>query len=164
MLYSDSNMNQKLPVPDELIMFDRQFSWRTAWKVGRWLIAAFLLSALADVIFGQRVSRWPIEWRMAILGAEFLGIAIGIRSVRQWIGGMDELHRRFTLSILFFAVSATFLFLLLWLRLERMGFFHAVFGPPFSNNSWGIYSVAHVVLLFGGFYGLGYLILTRRYR
>jgi hypothetical protein len=158
-------MNNKLPVPDELIMFDRQFSWRTAWKVGHWLYLAFLISTLCDVFFAQEVKQWPFGWRVVIVLAEFLLVALWMRSMARWIRAMDELHRRVTLTIVLFAVSATFFFFLLWLRLDSARFFHTVFGPPFSrNNTWGIYSITHVFILLGGFYGIGYLIFTRRYK
>jgi len=69
-----------------------------------------------------------------------------------------------TLAALFFAVSASFFVFLLWLRLEREGFFNAVFGPPFLNDTWGIATVAHACVLLGGFYGLGFLIFKRRFK
>jgi hypothetical protein len=78
---------------------------------------------------------------------------------------MDELQRRLTLTIFLFATSATFLFFLFWLRLEAVGFFTAVFGPPFwKNHTWGIATVADACVLLGGFYGLGFLIFKRRYK
>jgi hypothetical protein len=157
-------MNDKPPVPDELIMFDRQFSWRTAWQVGRWWFLAFVISAVCDVIFPSMKKQWPFEWRVAIVFAEFFAIVLFCFDVAKWIRGMDELQRRVTQELVLFSVSASSCFFLLWLRLEREGFFNAVFGPPFWNNSWGISSVAHACMLLGGFYGLGFLIFNRRYK
>jgi len=41
---------------------------------------------------------------------------------------------------LFFATSASFFFFLLWLRLDRAGFFNAVFGPPLMTQVFGYFS------------------------
>jgi hypothetical protein len=163
MLYTASVMKNNPSVPDELIMFDRQFSWRTAWIVGRWCFVAIALSATCDVFFGAATTQWPFGLRVGLVVGEFVALALFWRDVARWIRGMDELQRRITGEVLLFAVAASFIFFLLWLRLERVGFFHAVFGPPIWNDSWGISSVAHAGVLLGGFYGLGFLIFKRRY-
>lgn len=164
MLYTGFVMNNKQNIPDELIMFDKQFSWRTAWNVGRWWFLAFITSTVCDIIFPQVVKQWPLGWRVTIVFAEFLAILLFVFDAARWIRGMDELQRRITLAAFFFAVSATFFYFLLWLRLVREGFFNAVFGPPFLNGTWAISTVAHACMLLGGFYGLGFLIFKRRYK
>jgi len=164
MLYTVA-MNTKPPVPDELIMFDRQFSWRTAWKVARWWLMAFLISALCDLIFSEEKKHWSFEWRTAIVFAEFLCIALFCHDAVKWVRGMDELQRQLSLTIFIFAVSATLLFFLFWQCLDRERFFYQVFGlSPDGTISWGICSVAHACVLSGGFYGLGFLIFKRRYK
>jgi hypothetical protein len=158
-------MNAKPHVPDELIMFDRQFSWGVAWRVGRWWLVAFLISAICDVFFPELRREMTFGWRMAAVGAEFGAILLFCRDAAKWLGNMDELQRRLTLTIFLFAVSATFIFFLLWLRLENEGFFNTVFGPPFwKNHTWGISTVAHACTLLGGFYGVGFLVFKRRYK
>ena len=156
-------MKNKSPVPDELIMFDKQFSWRTAWNVCRWWFVAFVISAVFDLIFPDVKKQLPLGWRVTIVFAEFLAILLFVFDAVKFIRGMDELQRRITLAALFFSVSASFFLFLLWLRLEREGFFNAVFGPP-PDGTWGISSVAHACVLLGGFYGLGFLIFKRRYK
>jgi hypothetical protein len=151
-------------LPDELIMFDRQFSCRTAWQVARWWFAAFILSAVFDVIFPGLKSQWPEGARVALVFGEFLALILFCFDAAQWIRGMDELQRRITLELLLFSVSASFCFFLAWLCLEQEGFFSAVFGKPFWNHTWGISSVAHACVLLGGFYGVGFLIFKRRYK
>jgi hypothetical protein len=157
-------MNSKPRVPDELIMFDRQFSWRTAWKVGRWWFVAFIISTVCDIIFPQEVRKWPFGWRLAVVFAEFLAILLFVSDAKRFIREMDELQRRITSAALFFSVSASFFFMLLWQRLDAACFFHTLFGPPFMNRTWGIYTVHHACILLGGFYGLGFLIFKRRYK
>jgi hypothetical protein len=166
MLYTIA-MNTKLSVPDELIMFDRQFSWRTAWKVCRWWLAAFVISAVFDLVLPDWKIHQPLRWRVTIVFAEFFAIVLFVFDAVKFIRRMDELQRRITIAAFFFSVSASFFVFVLWLRLEREGFFNAVFGPPFSpfsTTTWGIASVAHACVVLGGFYGLGFLIFKRRYK
>jgi len=163
MLYIPA-MSTKSPVPDELIMFDKQFSWRRAWKVCRWWFVAFLISAVFDVIFPEMKKQWPLALRVTIVLAEFFALLLFMFDAARWIRGMDELQRRITLAAFLFSVSASFFLFVLWLRLEREGFFNAVFGPPVMNGTWGISSVAHACALLGGFYGVGFLIFKRRYK
>lgn len=155
-------MNNKPNVPDELILIDKQFSWRTAWNVNRWLFLAFVISVMCDIVFPDVVKQWPVKWRVTVVLAEFITVLFSVFDAARWIRCMDELQRRITLAALFFAVSASFFFFLLWLRLDAAKFFHAVFGPPIST--WGIYSVAHVYALLSFFYGIGFLIFKRRYK
>lgn len=157
-------MKTEQPIPDELILFDKQFSWRTAWKVCRWWFVAFTISALSDLIFPNTVKQWHWEWRALIVFAEFSALLLFVLDVARWVRSMDELQRRITLAAFLFSVSASFFFFLMWLRLERAGFFDAVFGTPRINGTWGISSVAHACALMGGFYGLGFLIFKRRYK
>ncbi|MGB8370340.1 MAG: hypothetical protein ACLPYZ_17570 [Limisphaerales bacterium] len=157
-------MNDKSPIPDELILIDKQFSWRTAWNTNRWLLLAFTISLLSDVLFPRIVWHWPLAWRVTVVTGIFLPIVLGIFDVARWIRRMDELQRRSTVAAIFFSVSATFFVMLLWLYLDNIGFFRRLFGPPFWNNTWGIYTFAHAYALLGGFYGIGFLIFKRRYK
>jgi hypothetical protein len=166
MLYIPA-MSTKSPVPDELIMFDKQFSVTTALKVCRWWFTALVISAFFDVFFPEVKKQLPLVWRVTIVLAEFLALLLFVIDARRFIRKMDELQRRITIAALFFSVGASFFLFVLWLRLEREGFFNAVFGPPFSpfsTTTWGIASVAHACVLLGGFYGLGFLIFKRRYK
>jgi hypothetical protein len=163
MLYIPA-MSTKSPVPDELIMFDKQFSVKTALKVCRWWFTALVISAVFDVFFPEVKKQLPLVWRVTIVLAEFLALLLFVIDAGRFIRKMDELQRRITIAALFFSVGASFFLFVLWLRLEREGFFNAVFGPPVMNGTWGISSVAHACVLLGGFYGLGFLIFKRRYK
>src|ERR1035437_1222289 len=164
MLYTGLAMSNKPNNPDQLILVDKEFSWRVAWNTNRWLFLAFVISTMCDVIFPDVVKHWSVGSRVAVVLAEFLAVLLAVYDVARWVRGMDELQRRITLAALFFAVSASFFFFLLWLRLDRAGFFNAVFGPPLINNGWGIYSVGHAYVLLSFFYGVGFLIFKRRYK
>jgi hypothetical protein len=163
MLYT-SDMNNTAPIPNEVILFDRQFSWRRAWRVARWWFVAFILSAVFDVIFPGIKRHWPEGLRVALVFGEFIALIPFYFDAARWIRGMDELQRRITLELLLFSVSASFCFFVAWLCLAEEGFFNAVFGRPFWNHTWQISSVAHACVLLGGFYGLGFLIFKRRYK
>ena len=157
-------MNSKLNNPDELILIDRQFSFRTAWTVCRWLFLALAVSVLSDWIFTKEVWQWPFVWRMAEVLVKFGALLLWAFDLARWVRGMDELQRRITVASLFFSTSSSLFLLLLWGSLDRAGFFVTAFGPPFMNNSWGIYDVADVFLFMSGLYGFGYLFFKRRYK
>jgi hypothetical protein len=157
-------MNNKPNNPDELILIDRQFSFRTAWSVCRWLFLALLISVLCDWIFPKEVRQWPFTWRMAEVLVKFGSLVFWSFDVRKWIRGMDELQRRITLASFLFSACTSLFTLLLWMDLDSAGFFYKAFGRPFMNNTWGIYCVADMYVFMAGFYGFGYLYFRRRYK
>jgi hypothetical protein len=157
-------MTNPLHKPDELILIDREFSFRTAWTTNRWLFLAFVVSVLSDIAFPKIVWHWPFGWRLLVVLAEFMPVILATFDVARWVQGMDELQRRITLAALFFSVSATFFFMFIWMYLDRIGFFTRIFGPPSLNHTWGINTVAHAYALLAGFYGIGFLVFKRRYK
>ena len=158
-------MNNKSHIPDELIMISKYFSWRTAWKVARWWLVAFVISAIFDVFFPDVKKQLSWGWRVTIVFVEFLAVLLFVFDATKFIRKMDELQRLLSLTIFLFAASATLIFFLLWECLDRERFFYHIFGlSPDGTVCWGICSVAHVNMLFGGFYGLGFLIFKRRYK
>jgi hypothetical protein len=164
MLYTAFNMNTKPNDPNE-IFWGKEYSWRMDSKVNGWLTLAVLISAFSEIIFGHQVSQWPLGWRVGLVLAEFLAIALWIRAMVRWVRGMDELHRRITTAVVLSAVSATFFFMMLWHRLDRVGLFNAVFGPPKKPGaSWDICTVGHGFHLLIVFYGIAQFIVNRRYK
>ncbi|HEY5042713.1 MAG TPA: hypothetical protein VIK53_12000 [Verrucomicrobiae bacterium] len=116
-------MSTKPNNPDELILIDRQFSFRTAWSVCRWLFLSVVISVLCDWIFPKEVRQWPFAWRIAELLAEFGSLVLWYFDVKSWMRGLDELQRRITQASLFFAVSASLFTLLLWGNWTAQAFF-----------------------------------------
>ena len=145
-------------------MISKHFSLRTSLHVSRWWLFAMFVSAVFDVYFPELKKPLPLYGRVAIVLVEFLAILLFAFDAARFIRQMDELQRRIAQAALFFSVCASFFVFVLWLRLEREGFFNAVWGPPIWNNTWGIASVAHVCVLLGGFYGIGFLIFKHRYK
>lgn len=158
-------MKNKSHIPDELIMFSKHFSLWSALKVCRWYLVAIIISYLSDLQFPDVIKHWPLGWRLTIVFAEFFAVLLFIFDAVKFVRRMDELQCRITQAALFFSVSASFFFFLLWFYLDKEKFFTTVFGrSPDGNYCWGIYTVAHVCMLLGGFYGLGFLIFKRRYK
>jgi hypothetical protein len=164
MLYTHFNMNIKPNVPGEIFMGEKEYSWRADWNVNGWLFVATIISALCDVMFPHAVRQWPLGWRISVVCAEFLAIALWARSLTLWIRGMDEMHRRITVSAVLFAVSATFFFAMLWHRLDRAGLFDAIFPKPKNGGGWDICTVGHEFLLLTLFYFIGHGVFNRRYK
>jgi hypothetical protein len=157
-------MKNKVNVPGDIFLGEQEYSWRMDWRVNGWLFLATIISALSDIIFVSRVSQWPLGWRVGIVLAQFLLIALWARNLTLWIRGMDELHRRITTSAVLFAIGATFFVSLLWHRLDAAGLFNALFSEPKSGGSWDICTVGHLFLLLTIFYFAGQRIFNRRYQ
>jgi hypothetical protein len=164
MLYSVRMTKEKLNVPDEIFMGNQEYSWRSDWRVNGWLFVATLISCFCDVIFHHAVWQWPVSARAGVQLAEFVAIALWARGLTRWIRGMDEMHRRITVSAVLFSVSATFFFLLLWHRLNVAGLWDVLFGHPRNGGSWDIGTVGHGFLLLTIFYFAACSVLNRRYK
>src|SRR4051812_1544770 len=152
MLYTGGTMNDKLNVPDEIWLGKKEYSWWKDWSVNGWLFVATLISVFCDVMFAHLVKQWPLGLRLGIVVAEFFAITLWSRSLVRWIRGMDEMHRRITVSAVLFAIGATFFFLMLWHRLETAGLFDFIFPKPKAGGSWDICTVGHGFLLLTLFY------------
>ena len=163
MLYS-GDMNEKLNVPAEIFMGDKDYSWRADWRVNGWLFVATIVSGVADIMFPHVVKQWPLGLRVGIVAIQFLTIALWVRALVRWIRGMDELHRRITTSAALFSVSATFFVLMLWHRLDAAGLFNSIFGAPNGGGSWDICTVGHGFLLLTLFYFGSFSVFNRRYK
>jgi len=157
-------MNNKPNIPGEIFLGEKEYSWRADWKVNGWLMVATLISAFADIVFAHIVKQWPLGWRVGIVLVEFLALALWARSLGCWIRGMDEMHRRITVSAVLFSISATFFTLMLWHRLDSAGLFNAIFSTPKGGGSWDICTISHGFLLLTLFYFAGHALFNRRYK
>jgi hypothetical protein len=156
-------MNDKLNIPDDIAFGQKEYSWRKDFKVNGWLFVAAIISGLCDVMFPHVVKQIPLAWRVAIVVAEFLAIWLWTRDLRAWVRGMDELHKRITVSSILFAVSATFFVMMLWHGLDRAGLFNVIFGKP-GRNGWDICTVGHGFLLMTWLYFSAQGFFNRRYK
>jgi hypothetical protein len=145
-------------LPDEIWLGREAYS---AWKdlrVNGWLMAAALISGASDIVFRGAVQQWPVPWQAIVAVIPFLAILLWARNLARWIRGMDELHRRITVSAVLFATGASFFVVMLWHRLVSAGAF-----PAQARASWDIGTLAHVFLLLTFFYFVGHRIFNRRY-
>jgi hypothetical protein len=160
MLYTDSAMNNKLNLPGEVDPRTNDFSIRAQWRVNHWAFAAILLSAIGDLLlhYVKEAAAWPVPLRFFVALGPLLPAVLYVRSLRQWLRGMDELDRRITIQICLFAVTATFF---LTIALESLG----VWGLAekgihiLDGHSWWLQAVPLTC-----FYLLGTMIFNRRYK
>jgi hypothetical protein len=151
--------------PDEIWLGKRDYSMWTDWKVNGWLFVATIISGLCDIVFRSQVAQWPFWLQVIAAILPFVAILFWMRSLSRWVRGMDELHRRIASEAILFTTSATFLFVLVWHRLDKIGVFNAILpGGQNANASWDIGTVGHVFLLLTFFYFLGYHLTNRRYQ
>jgi hypothetical protein len=164
MLYI-ARMNSKLNTPDEIAFGQKEYSWRKDFKVNGWLFVAAIISGLSDIMFRHVVRHWPMGWQTAIVVVEFLAIWLWTRDLRAWIRGMDELHKRITVSSVLFAVSGTFFVMMLWHGLDRTGLFNAIFPKPKTGSlGWDICTPTHGFLLMTWCYFGAQGFFNRRYK
>ncbi|HTR43121.1 MAG TPA: hypothetical protein VMH87_16020 [Pseudomonadales bacterium] len=156
-------MNSKLNTPDDIAFGQKGYSWRKDFKVNGWLFVAAVISGLCDIMFRHVVKQWPMGWQTAIVVAEFLAIWLWTRDVRAWVHGMDELHRRISVSSILFAVCATFFVMMFWHGLDRAGLFNVIFRQP-GKVGWDVCTPTHGFLLMILFYIGGQAFFNRRYK
>src|SRR6187402_1676289 len=98
-------MNSKPNVPAEIFLGNEEYSWRIDWTVNGWLFVATIISGLSDIMFPHVVGAWPLAWKVMIVLAQFAAIALWARGLGRWIRGMDEMHRRITMTAVLFAIG-----------------------------------------------------------
>ncbi|MDB6125349.1 MAG: hypothetical protein JWQ71_4342 [Pedosphaera sp.] len=163
MLYT-AYMNDKLNVPDEIWLGKKDYSFRTDFTVNRWMFVALVLSALSDVFFPHQISQWPATLRAVVALAPFLAILFWIRSVRRWIGGMDELHRRITVAACLFATIATFFAVTAWQTLDKTGVWQSIYQITHLHLGLNPADLWLILSQVTFFYFLGYAHFNRRYQ
>jgi hypothetical protein len=160
MLYTGFAMNNKPNLPGEVDPRTRYFSIRAQWRVNHWAFAAILLSLGGDLLvhFHTAATDWPVVLRILIALGPLLPALLYVRSLAQWLRGMDELDREITLKVFLFAISAT---LYLNMALHPLAEWGVVRNGWWQMNwhSWWLQAVPVT-----GFYALGTMIFNRRYQ
>lgn len=142
-------------LPEE-VQPGKQYSFRADLKANAWMWVAIAISAGGDLFLPQQISRLPTTWRILIALIPFVAIALWVRSLAQWISGMDELHRRITVAASLFATSATLFLVTLWNTLVAVS--------AGSRPAGDIGTVWLLLWLLTVFYLVGNGIFTHRYR
>ena len=145
--------------PDEIDVRKKDYSFRADMKVNGWMLVALIISSASDVFFLDQIKTWQLAWRVIIAIAPFPVLLVWVRDLTRWIRGMDELHRRITLTTIVFAVSATLFVVALWHLLARAGI-----GKIFILSTFDPNSVWVILSLITAFYFHGYRIFNRRYK
>ena len=143
--------------PDEIWLGKEDYSAWTDWRVNGWLLVAALISGASDILLPHVVSQWSWPVRAIIAVVPFVAILLWVRSLKHWIGGMDELHRRIMAAATLISLGGTFFVVILWHRLNMAGVFPA-------GGNWDIATVGHSFLLMTFFYFLGFHLSNRHFR
>ena len=81
-------MNQTPNIPDEIWLGRKEYSFWTDWKVNGWLFLATIISGVCDIMFPDRLSQWPLGWRVLAAVVPFLALLL-------WVGKPSpELKRK----------------------------------------------------------------------
>ncbi len=99
-------MNNRLNLPEE-IEPGRHYSFRADIKVNGWAYAAAVTSFVGELSLLPQHKEWPTTLRAVIAFAPLGASLLWVRSVIQWMRGMDELQRRITTASSVFATTTT---------------------------------------------------------
>jgi hypothetical protein len=100
-------MNAKSNIPHEVEPGSGQYSFLTDLKVNGWSWVAVLTSFVGEVLVLPKHAEWPTALRAAIALVPLFAAALWVRSVMQWVRGMDELQRRITTAASVFSTVTT---------------------------------------------------------
>lgn len=124
-------------------------------RVNGWSWVAVLTSFVGEVLLLPKHMDWPTALRVFIAFVPLMASLLWVRSVMQWVCGMDELQRRITTAASVFATVTT-LFVITVLHLLVVA---SVFPIRFQATA-GFVNIWLVVC----FYLLGRGIFNRRYQ
>ena len=148
-LYSSPMNRSMLP---EAVQIGKHYSFRADIRLNTWAFVAVLMAVFSR-IWLHRHQEWDAAWRAILALSPLLPSLLYVRSVAQWIGGMDELQGSIQLKACLFATIGTIFVATAFSLLEAVGIFHG------HGLGWeGAF--ASVVLL----YVLGNIIFNRRYQ
>jgi len=148
-------MNSKLTLPQEVEPGSGHYSLRTDIRVNGWSWAAVLTSFVGEVLLLPHHKDWPTALRAVVALVPLVASLLWVRSVMQWMRGMDELQRRITTAASVFA-SATTLFVI------AISHVLVVAGViPVSFHATAGFVIIWLVVCF---YLLGRAIFNRRYQ
>ena len=124
-------------------------------RVNGWSWAAVLTSFVGEVFLLPHHQDWPTAWRAVIAVAPLIASLLWVRSVMQWMRGMDELQRRITMAASVFAVVTT----LFIVAASHLMVIAGVFPGRFQVTAGFV-----IIWLVVCFYLLGRRLFNRRYQ
>ena len=161
-------MNNKPNIPDEIGLWTgKPYSWQDSVKAGAgWMMLVYLTDVPGAYLIAHH-KEWPMVLRIGITLIPIAAALLYVRGVVHWIRGMDELHRKITLTSFGFATVSYLFLAAAWSQLvERAGIFEDVFHltrlqtlerMPFSNCTF-------IIALTWVLFCLGFTIFNRRYK
>ena len=168
MLYSGSVMTTKPNIPDEIALWTgKPYAWRESLKAGGgWMMLVYLTDVPGTYLIAHH-HEWPLVLRIIIALVPVAAALLYVRGVVQWVRGMDELHRKITVTAFGFALVAYLSLCAAWSQLtDRAGVFETVFHlnrlqtlerMPFSNCTF-------IVALTWVLFCIGFSLFNRRYK
>jgi hypothetical protein len=100
-------MNNKPTLPEEVEPGSGHYFFRTDMKVNGWSWVAVLTSFAGEVFLLPHHKDWPTALRAVVALVPLMASLLWVRSVLQWMRGMDELQRRITTAASVFAAVTT---------------------------------------------------------
>lgn len=147
-------MTDKLNIPEELAP-GRHYSFRTEFKVNGWCWVAVVTSFAGECWLLPHHKEWPVALRAAVALVPWVAGLLWVWTVMKWVRGMDELHRRITVTACLFAAVAT-LFVVTALHLLTIA---GVLPAQFEASAGFV-----IIWLVVCFYILGRAVFNRRYK
>ncbi|MGH7993283.1 MAG: hypothetical protein ACREDQ_07195 [Limisphaerales bacterium] len=147
-------MSNKPNIPEELAP-GQQYSFRKEIKVNGWCWVAVVTSFTGECWLLPHHKDWPMVWRVTIALIPLVASLLWVRSVAEWVRGMDELHRRITVAACLFATVATLFVVAALHFLVTAGVI-----PAHFQATAGFVIIWLVVC----FYILGQILFNRRYK
>jgi len=148
-------MNNKATLPEAVEPGSGHYSFRTDMRVNGWSWVAVLTSFAGEVFLLPHHKDWPAASRVVVALVPLMASLLWVRSVMQWMRGMDELQRRITIAASMFATVTT----LFVIAASHLLVIAGVFPARFQATAGFI-----VIWLVVCFYLLGRGIFNRRYQ
>ena len=155
----------KKPNQPEEVVPGAGYSFVSDCKVNGWMFAAMVISLGTDLFYRHEVRDWPAHLKLIAAAAPMVAVLLWIRRLARWIRGMDELHRRITVSTCLFATSTTFFLIATWHHFARLEVLHPLLRGPMRAYATMDLCVPWLILwLLLVFYAVGLRLFTSRYR
>ena len=154
MLYTADMTN--LPILPESVRPGRHYSFAADMKLNAWALVAAVVAFLARALL-QHHRDWDAALQAVVALTPLLPSLLYLRSIAQWISGMDELQRRIQLEACLFATTTT---VFLRTSLDLLGGTGTLPSLRLQHGLGWEGTFAAIIV----FYILGNIIFNRRFR
>jgi hypothetical protein len=157
-------MNNRPNLPEDILRV-QPHCWRASLRAGGyWMFAVFLTDVPGASVL-KRYPDWPLALRTCVALIPLAAGLLYVLATARWIRGMDELHRRVSISAFLFSAVAYLVLSSAWGLLDRAG----VWSFIYRANKLGFIFIDFrlptlAIALTYVFFGVGYSVLNRRYK